>query len=497
MSITLYVLKAVASAITDPWMAFILVILGVTLFIQNKKTTIMQKMIIGEKQNSPLELTMSQLVLGIFAGVIASLILTYFGVFFDENSSIYLLFFISIIFMMWSPRLICFAYSGAALGAVGILIQYVLKKDVFGIGPVDIAAIMTLVAVMHFVESILVAFDGSRGAIPVFTNRNNKIAGGFAYKRYWTLPIAILLIVHEKSTGGNYMSVEFPKWWPILSHTSMAAFLKTAMIGFMSLYGVLGYSSVNFTSSKRTKPVISGALIMLYSVILFVLARLANYGLVFKIIVIIFAPLGHEFLLFIQRYMEVHGKPKFISDDNGIAILDIALMSPAHEMGIKSGDKLVEINNEKIEDEKDVSKLLSNASNFLWLKIRKPDGEIKSLNYNKFNSSKRLGIIFVPKNIPKTSNVVKVNEQSFTDIIEKLKNKSNLNNFNMTNNNDNLNNKNDETNNTDSLKEQSSKPSSNEESNNEDSKSNDVEEKEKPQDKEENKTEDTENKDEK
>ena len=54
---------------------------------------------------------------------------------------------------------------------------------------------MTLVGVLHIIEGSLVMIDGSRGAIPVFTNRDNKIIGGFALKRYWALPIAILILL--------------------------------------------------------------------------------------------------------------------------------------------------------------------------------------------------------------------------------------------------------------------------------------------------------------
>ena len=33
--------------------------------------------------------------------------------------------------------------------------------------------------------------DGSRGAIPVFTKREDKIIGGFSFSRYWPIPIAV------------------------------------------------------------------------------------------------------------------------------------------------------------------------------------------------------------------------------------------------------------------------------------------------------------------
>jgi len=65
---------------------------------KNKKIAAMQKMIMGESLDSPFELTISQLVIGIFAGAVASLIFTFSGLVFDENSNIYFIVYGVIIF---------------------------------------------------------------------------------------------------------------------------------------------------------------------------------------------------------------------------------------------------------------------------------------------------------------------------------------------------------------------------------------------------------------
>src|SRR3712207_3700833 len=159
-------------------------------------------MIIGEKLNSTLELTVSQIVLGIIGGAVGSIMLSYLGVSFDENTSIELIFFLSILLMFIKPKYICFSYSGAVLGFISILLEMMHKM--YGVTipqlrflSIDVVALMTLVAVMHFVEGILVMIDGSRGSIPIFTKKNGEIIGGFALKRYWVMPVAIALIVNS------------------------------------------------------------------------------------------------------------------------------------------------------------------------------------------------------------------------------------------------------------------------------------------------------------
>ncbi len=54
MNVTIYTLKSVAYAITEPSLFIVLIILGILFYRQNRKTAIMQKMIIGESINSPL-----------------------------------------------------------------------------------------------------------------------------------------------------------------------------------------------------------------------------------------------------------------------------------------------------------------------------------------------------------------------------------------------------------------------------------------------------------
>ncbi len=73
----------------------VLLLLSLILYRKNRKTIIMQKMIIGQKVTTAFELTISEVVLGIFAGTAASLIMSYLGIFFREDSAIYLIFLIS------------------------------------------------------------------------------------------------------------------------------------------------------------------------------------------------------------------------------------------------------------------------------------------------------------------------------------------------------------------------------------------------------------------
>ncbi|AND86023.1 PDZ domain-containing protein [Clostridium tyrobutyricum] len=428
MNMLVYTLKAIAYALTNFYFIVLLAILAFVLYRKNSKIVLMQKMIIGEKINTTLELTISQIVIGIFAGTLASVIMSYLGITFNNNSSVELIFLASIVFMFFNPRFICFSYSGALIGFISILLNIVsMHFNMSGLDflKIDIVSLMSMVAILHFVEGILVVIDGKKGSIPVFTNKSGRIVGGFALQRYWLIPIAIFFILQSKPDTASYVQLYTPNWWPILKNQiTNVNLLKTAVLTLMPFYAVIGYSSVTFTRNVKEKTFMSGMFIIVYSVLLFVLAQFANINLFLKLFVIVFAPLAHEGMIFIQRYIETVGKPKYISSDEGIMVLAVAPNSPANEMGIKSGDLLVEINSQKIENEEKITEIARKCSNFIWFKIKRVTGKLEQVSYNKMNENRRLGIVFVPRNVPKDSTIIKLNKDKFSDVLNKVKNKN-------------------------------------------------------------------------
>lgn len=427
MEIAIHTLRAVASAIVDPSNAFVLIMIAFIFYNKNKKIAAMQKMIMGESLDSPFELTISEIVIGIIAGAVASLMFTFLGLVFDENSNIYLLFMLSLFFMAFKPRFICFSYSGAVLGIASLVFKYaasILHMPKLDIINIDILTLMTLVGVLHIIEGSLVMLDGSRGAIPVFTNRDNKIIGGFALKRYWALPIAILILLSATSSdlvaGQSLMT---PQWMPSIRGDIIGRIMKNSVIASIALYGVIGYSSITFTKAKKIKSLASGALIIGYGVLLTAISQLAVYGVDFQFFILIFAATLHEAMLRVEKHMELTGKPKFISDEEGIMVLEVAPRSPAFNMGIKSGDLIVQVNDKKIEDEEEIFDIIKGNFNSLLLKIKKPSGEIKDMSYSKISGNTRLGIVIVPRKVPQDTTIIQVDDETFKDVMDKMKDK--------------------------------------------------------------------------
>ncbi|SFD21840.1 signal protein PDZ [Clostridium uliginosum] len=425
MELLLYTLRAVSGAIVEPALMFTLILLGIILYVKNRKLVMMQRMILGESVNSTLELTLSQIVLGILAGTIVSVILSSLGIMFGQNSGIIYLFGISIILMFVKPRFICFSYSGAILGAISIcttllsgFIPEIKENMIFNI---DILYLMTFIGVLHIVEGILVMIDGDRGAIPVFTNKGGKILGGFALNRYWVLSVAILISVLTNNEAINYIttSIQTPNGWPFIKGSSGINILALASISIMPLYAVIGYSTVTFTKGKREKALSSGKYILCYGIILTLISQIAKFGIFAEVLVIAFAPFGHEMMIKIQRDKEDKLQPKFVSDEDGLVILEVVPKSIAYDLGLRAGNKVISINDKIINSEAEMYVILKESLYNANLKIEDSTGIIKELKV-KTNKGKRLGMILVPRMVEEKDKVM-IKDNKFSEVLNKLK----------------------------------------------------------------------------
>ena len=421
MELILYTLRTVSYAIVEPMHLFMLVVLGIMFYLKNKKISIMQRVTIGETINSPLELTLSQIALGIIAGAIISLMLSSLGIIFNENSGIEIMFMISVLLLFVKKRFICFSYSGAVLGAIGILFSLLASytnTDTYI--NINILVLMTFVGVMHIAEGFLVLFDGSRGAIPVFSNKNNKIVGGFAYNRYWALPVAIFIAISGNLSTVGTSAIATPDWWPVINKSETLMILSSAIIASIPLYGVLAYSSVSFTKDKVKKPIYSGIGIIIYGVLLTVIAQLARFGIVGQIVVVVFAPLGHELMIKIQNKIENNGEYLYVTDDNGVCVLEVAPNSPAYESGVRRGDKILEVNKSKVISEVEIFQAVRESFSEISFRIKKISGEIVDLSIIPKN--KRIGMLLVPRMV-NVEDAISVDNENFKEVLEEMKRK--------------------------------------------------------------------------
>lgn len=421
MDLIIHSLTSVAETIIEPMHLVMLLVFGIIFYFKNVRIVSIQKMTLGEGLNTPLELTLSQIVLGILAGAIGSVILSILGVTFNENSGIEFIFMISILSLFYKKKYISYAYSAAILGAIGIALKFISNITEMKLFlNTDILSLMTFVGVIYILEGFLIIFDGSRGAIPVFTKKEDKIVGGFSFNRYWPIPVAILMIFTNSIVGEDSIYSNVASWWPIINNKEVLSLLATAMIASIPLYGIMGYSNVTFTQEKKTKSLRCGSTILIYGVTVALVAQLASINILGQIIAIIYAPLAFELIMRYEYRVEKKGKCLYVSDDEGIMVLEVTPNSPAYEVGIKRGDKIIEINGQNIKSEGDIFKAARDSILKVPMKVKNNSGQV--LEYIVQPRNKRLGLLLVPKMV-KREDMFEIKPDDLKNIINELKNK--------------------------------------------------------------------------
>ncbi len=420
MDLIIHSLKSIAVAIIEPMHLVMLVVFGIIFYLKNVKIVSIQKMTLGEGLNTPLELTLSQIVLGILAGAIGSIVLSVLGVTFSENSGIEFIFMISILSLFYKKKYISYAYSSAILGVIGISLNIISSIGMKLFLNVDILSLMTFVGVIYILEGLLIIVDGNRGAIPVFTKKEDKIVGGFSFSRYWPIPIAILMIFTNSIADEDSIYSNVASWWPIINNKAVLSLLATAMIASIPLYGIMGYSNVTFTQEKKTKALRCGSAILIYGISVALVAQLASINIVGQIISIIYAPLAFELIMRYEYRVEKKGQCLYVSDDEGIMVLEVTPNSPAYEVGIKRGDKIIEINGQNIKSEGDIFKAARDCILKVPMKVKNNSGQV--LEYIIQPRNKRLGLLLVPKMV-KREDMFEIKPDDIKNIINELKNK--------------------------------------------------------------------------
>lgn len=396
VNLILLTLKSVAYVMVEPFFIGILILVGIVFFIKNRKIVGIQNMIMGDSLDSAINLTLSQIVLGLIGGAIASIILSLLGIVFTRNSFLPVLFIFSLTTLFTKYRFTSLSYTAPILGIISIIFSYLGYEII----DVSIISLISFVGVMKIVEALLIIFDGHRGSIPIFSNKNGKIRGGYVFNRCWMLPIAFFIAYTSNFSTNDGIQLNIPSWWPILNNMYTINIIRTMTVILMPLFCVVGYKSITFTKYKREKSASSGIYSLVNGILVIACAQLGKFGLIGELLAIILCPVINETLFRIDMIREESKESLFISDEKGIVILDIVPYSVADNMGLNPGDKILGLDDENINDEKTIYSKLQSSCNNLKLKVLSKENKIKEIIYTN-SENRNAGIVLVPRVVSK------------------------------------------------------------------------------------------------
>lgn len=160
------------------------------------------------------------------------------------------------------------------------------------------------------------------------------------------------------SSGVDIQSVPMPEWWPIFRPGLEVAENQILIHMLIPLIVALGYSDFSQTELPKTKARRSALLLSVYSLALLGLSFLANVYAYLAILPVLFAPLGHELVVYLGRRREKGNQPVFLGED-GVMVLTVYPDSPAEKMGLQVGGVIRSVNGVETTDFRDLAAQMS------------------------------------------------------------------------------------------------------------------------------------------
>lgn len=208
--------------------------------------------------NSPIKAIMTSIIFGTFGGIIGTVVFTYLRIYLIPKDFIYI-FSVAMILSLINPRLVCFAYGGSIV---------VLSNLIVGYPNINSYKIMKVVAILHLIESLLILINGGSQRQRDSFNVDGELFAGYTFNRFWPLPLVI--------------------------------FIGDTMIRPITLLAILNYQDFTLSNSPKTKTITTSISICIYSIILLKISLLR----INPFLAPIFAIVGHEFIIGINKYRE-------------------------------------------------------------------------------------------------------------------------------------------------------------------------------------------------
>lgn len=281
------------------------------------------------------------MVSGIAVGIIGSFILVITGVNVAATGLVWL-WLAALLLMLASPRYLCFAYAGGLIGLINLLTGFPL---------IDVSQLMVLIATLHLLEALLIYAVGHHAALPtIVKERSGRYLGGFTLQQFWPLPLVAAI-------SGNPASVipVFPAWWPLFAPGD-------SLLQLIGVLAVLGYAEITTTEYPAQRTHRSALNLLVYSLILLVLAIISFSLPGVQWLAVIFAPLGHELVIYLGLQHEEQGQPLWTSPEQGVALLWVVPGSPAQRANLQSGDIITSVNGQAVNGGEELNRLLTTSS---------------------------------------------------------------------------------------------------------------------------------------
>lgn len=217
-----------------------------------------------------------------------------------------------------------------------------IRSIVVSLEQMDVTGWLLLAGIIAMVNGVMIMWRGAFSYCPTLVPRRGRAVGAFLLQSLWAVPVFV------KVADGWFV-------FPI----------------------PLVYSDLALSRDRQKRATFSGIFTVCYG---FILAGLAFFsdrftGLLWACA--LWAALAPEIIGAVSRYFEQKGTPKYTDFHDGIRLLDVAFGSPAAEMGLRPGEKVVRVNGQPVANMTDFYAALQKSPAYCKLEVVDRWGEVR------------------------------------------------------------------------------------------------------------------------
>lgn len=296
----------------------------------------LEKKRFSEYLEPPTPLILQTIFWGFLGGIAFSFLLSLWSFSLTEGELI-LIWVATLLLGLWKKRLACFGY---AIGLVSVFSLIFQKLNWVSPNNLEFQSLWSLLlnfhhfswlwvaAMLHFIEWILIRWDGDRGKSPLRTeHQSGQIVDGYRLSKTWPIPLLLL------TPGG---------WLPIPA--------------------LLSFGQYNVTKTAEQQKRLSSTHTLIFALGMMLLLFISTAFHLSPWLVALFSVLGHEFVYQWGKWHEKRKEPFYVSGEGGLKVLAVLPGSPATTLGLKVGQIIQRINGVRINTPEDLKRVAQDAA---------------------------------------------------------------------------------------------------------------------------------------
>ncbi|HHY36280.1 MAG TPA: PDZ domain-containing protein [Firmicutes bacterium] len=360
---------------------------------QYRRINSLEQKLFGHAFSSAGKQVWRSLIYGLAGGVAGSFLLVLVGVSLTGAGVAYL-WPAAMLLLLINPRFMCFAYAGGLLS---------LSHLIFGFPQLEIPQILSLVAVLHMVESLLIFLTGHLDPTPVIVKKpSGELVGGFNLQKFWPVPVAVMLAVALELPELPANLIRMPPWWPLLQPRQLPPGKELVYSVYM-VTAALGYSDLALTCRPREKARRSAAYLALYSLALLLAAIGASFYPPLLGLAALLSPLGHELVVYLGNRREFKERAIFVPPPRGAMVLAPVPGGLGESLGLVPGEVILAVGGREVLSPAELAGSMGELAPPWELVTLKPEaGGYRKRYLTVEEEITDLGVIFVPagNNVP-------------------------------------------------------------------------------------------------